>query len=64
MRKVLDSKLQSGKVFKAITTWVVSVVRCSAVFFGWSRGQLQEIDRTTRKLLRPSIIESLFIIIL
>ena len=51
MRKVLKTKLNSGNVFKAINTWEVSVVRYSAAFLGWSRLQLEEIDRRTRKLL-------------
>ena len=51
MRKVSKTKLNSGNVFKAINTWAVSVVRYSAAFLGWSRLQLEEIDRRTRKLL-------------
>ena len=45
VRKVLETKLKSGNVFKAINTWAVSVVRYSAAFLGWSRLQLEEIDR-------------------
>ena len=33
-RKVLETKLYSGNVFKAINTWAVSVVRYSATFLG------------------------------
>ena len=51
VRKVLKTKLNSGNVFKDINTWAVSVVRYSAAFLGWSRLQLEEIDRRTRKLL-------------
>ena len=51
VRKVLETKLNSGNVFKAINTWAVSVVRYSAAFLGWSKLQLEEIDRRTRKLL-------------
>ena len=51
VRKVLETKLNSGNVFKAIITWAVSVVRYSAAFLGWSRLELEEIDRRTRKLL-------------
>ena len=50
VRKVLETKLNSGDVFKAINTWAVSVVRYSAAFLGWSRLQLEEIDSLTRKL--------------
>ena len=51
VRKMLETKLNSGSVFKAINTWTVSVVRYSAAFLGWSRLQLDEIDKRTRKLL-------------
>ena len=36
-RKLLETKLNSGNVFKAINTWAISVVRYSAAFLGWSR---------------------------
>ena len=48
VRKVLETKLNSENVFKAINCWAVSVVIYSAVFLGWSRLQLKEIDRRTR----------------
>ena len=51
VRKVLETKLNSGNVFKAINTWAVSVVRYSAAFLWWSRLQPEEIDRRTKKLL-------------
>ena len=51
VRKVLETKLNSGNVFKAINTSAVSVVRYPVGFLGWSRLQLEEIDRRTRKLL-------------
>ena len=51
VRKVLETKLNSENVFKAINCWAVSVVRYSAAFLGWSRLQLKEIDRRMRKLL-------------
>ena len=51
VRKVLETKFNSGNVFKAINIWAVSVVGYSAVFLGWSRLELEEIDKRTRKLL-------------
>ena len=39
-RKVLETQLNSGNVFEATSTWVVSVVRYSAVFLGQSKLQL------------------------
>ena len=42
VRKVLERKFNSRYVFKAISTWSVSVVRYSESFLGWSRrGDLQ-----------------------
>ena len=47
----MEIKLKSRNLFKAIKTWVVSVVSYSEAFLGWSRLQLEEIDRRTRMLL-------------
>ena len=51
VRKVLETKLNRRTLLKAINTWAISVVRYSAAFLGWSRLQLEEIDRRMRKLL-------------
>ena len=51
VRKLLETKLYSGNVFKAINTCAVSVVRYSAALLGCSRLQLEETDRRIRKLL-------------
>ena len=51
VRKVVETKLNSGNVFKAINTWAVSVVRYSVAFLGLSRLQLEGINRRIRKLL-------------
>ena len=51
VRKVVETKLNSGNVFKAINTWAVSVVSYSVAFLGLSRLQLEEINRRIRKLL-------------
>ena len=34
VRKVLESKGNSGNVFKVINTWILSMVRYSTVFLG------------------------------
>ena len=34
VRKVLESKENSGNVFKVINTWILSMVRYSAAFLG------------------------------
>ena len=47
-RKVLETKLNSGNVFKALNAWAVSVVRYTAAFLGWSTLQIEDIDRRTR----------------
>ena len=51
VRKVLETKLNNGNVFKVINILAVSVVRYSAAFLQWLRLELQEIDRRTRKSL-------------
>ena len=48
VRKVLETKLNSRNVFKALNAWAVSVVRYTAAFLGWSRLQIEDIDRRTR----------------
>ena len=50
-RKVLESKFNSGNLFKAINTWVVSLFRYSAAFIDWTKDKISEIHRRTRKLL-------------
>ena len=52
VKKVMETKLNKGNVFKAIISWAVSVVRYSVECLGEIVDiQLQEIDRKTRKLL-------------
>ena len=51
VRKVLETKSNSGNVFKATNTWAVSVVRYAAAFLGWSILQLDETDSRTIYLL-------------
>ena len=50
-RKVLESKLNSGNLIRAINTWAVSLVRYSAAFIGWTHTELEGLDRKTRKLM-------------
>ena len=51
MRKVLESKLNGGNIFKAINTWEVSLFGYSAAFIDWTKEKISEIDLRTRKLL-------------
>ena len=51
IRKVLESKLNGGNIFKAINTWALSLFGYSAAFIDWTKEKISEIDRRTRKLL-------------
>ena len=50
LRKVLKSKLNGGNLVRGVNTWAVSLLRYSAAFVSWRKGELQAIDRKTRKL--------------
>lgn len=51
LKKILKSKLNSGNLFKAINTWAVSLYRYGAGIIGWTKEELQQVDRWTRKLI-------------
>ena len=51
VRKILETKLNGGNVIKGINTWAIPVLRYSAAFLNWTKAELQEMDRRTRKLL-------------
>ena len=52
VRKVLETNLNNRNIFKAINTWVISVLMYSAAaFLGWLRLHLEEIDRRVGKML-------------
>ena len=50
LRKVLKSKLNGGNLVYAVNTRAVSLLRYSAAFISWRKGELQAIDGKTRKL--------------
>ena len=50
-RNVLESKLNSGYLFKAINTWAVSSFHYFTEFIDWKQAEISEIDRRTHKLL-------------
>jgi hypothetical protein len=50
IKKVLKSKLNSGNLFKAINTWGVSLYRYGAGVIEWTKDELRQADRGTRKL--------------
>ena len=60
LRKVLKSKLKGRNLVSGVNTWAVSLLRYSAAFVGWSKSEIQPIDRRTRNLftmywdLRPN----------
>ena len=43
LRKVLKSKLNGGNLVRGVNTWAVSLLRYSAAFFSWRKGELQVI---------------------
>ena len=51
LRKLLKSKLNGGHVIKGINTWAVSILKYSAAFIDWTKEELKELDRKTRKYL-------------
>ena len=51
VRKMLKSRLNSGNVIQAINSRAVSVIRYGAGIVDWTKNELQEMDRKTRKLL-------------
>ena len=50
-RKVLQSKLNGGNMIKTINTWAVSLLRHSAPFVNWTKEEVREMDRMTRKTM-------------
>ena len=50
-RKVLGTKLSGENVIKGINIWAISLLRYSAAILDWTKEELQQLDRRTRKLL-------------
>ena len=51
VRNVLKSKLNGGNIISAINSKVVSIVRYGAGIIKWTKNELEELDRKTRKLM-------------
>ena len=51
VRKVFQSKLNGGNVTRALNTWCVSLLRYSAAFLEWTKEEVWEMDRKTRKIM-------------
>ena len=49
--KILKSKLNGGNIISAINSRVVSIVRYGAGIVSWTKIELEELDRRTRKLM-------------
>ena len=50
-RKLLETKLNSRNLMKRINTGAVCLVRYLGSFLKWTREDLKQIDKTTRKLM-------------
>ena len=51
VRKLLETKLNGQNVINAINTWAIPLLRYSAAFLGWTKEEIHQLDRKTRKLL-------------
>ena len=51
VRNILKSKLNGENIILAINSRAVSIVRCGAGIISWTKMELEELDRTTRKLM-------------
>ena len=51
VRKILETKLNGGNLIKGINTWAVSLLRYSAAFLDWTKFEMEQLDRQTRKLM-------------
>ena len=49
LTKLLKSGLNSGNLFSAINTWPLSLFRYGAGILEWTKAELQEVNRCTRK---------------
>ena len=50
-RKLLETKLSSRNFTKRINNWAVPLVRYSGPFLKWTRDELKQMDRRTRKIM-------------
>ena len=51
VRKLAKSELYARNVFMGINQWAIGVVRYYAGNVNWNRGDLELLDRKTRKIL-------------
>ena len=50
-KRAAHSKLSGGNLIQAINTWAVSLVRYVGGIIEWTKQELRDLDRRTRKLL-------------
>ena len=51
VRKLLETKLNGGNLVKGINTWAISLLRYSAAFLDWTKAEVEQLGRQTRKLM-------------
>ena len=51
LKKILKSRLNGKNIIIAINTWAVSLLRYGAGLINWTKNEMQELDRKTRKKL-------------
>ena len=51
VKKVIRSKLNGGNMVRVINSWAVSLLRYSGGVVSWTKVELMNLDRKTRKLL-------------
>ena len=50
LKLLLKPKLSCRNLIMAINTWATAVVRYGEGFIGWTKAELEEMDRNTRHL--------------
>ena len=51
VKKVIRSKLNGGNMVRVINSWAVSLLRYSGGVVRWTKVELMNLDRKTRRLL-------------
>ena len=59
LKLIMKSKLHGRNKIKAINTWAVSLMRYGAGVIGWTKQELQKMDRKTRKVM--TMIKELYL---
>ena len=50
-RKLLDTKLSSRNLIKGINAWAVPQLRYSGPFLKWTKDELKQMDKRSKKLM-------------